>query len=149
MNFWGRIARKIAVLFLAAFVLASCDEREEPVPPDPPQPEDPVLHVSVPGAYGVKGGDKIQLPSSQTSVLTYGKSFTYRILDPSTLTVVSLSGLPVGLEVGKRISLHYRLARGGRTLVSEVYENVEILLINDQMAWLKKNDEIFFVIQLI
>lgn len=39
--------------------------------------------------------------------------------------------------------------KGGRTLVSEVYENVEILLINDQMAWLKKNDEIFFVIQLI
>jgi len=33
--------------------------------------------------------------------------------------------------------------------VDEVYENVEILLINDQMAWLKKNDEIFFVIQLI
>ena len=138
MDFWGRIARKIVAIFLAAFVLASCDEREEPVPPDPPQPEDPVLHVSVPGAYGVKGGDKIQLPSSQT-----------RILDPSTLTVVSLSGLPVGLEVGKHISLHYRLARGGRTLVSEVYENVEILLINDQMAWLKKNDEIFFVIQLI
>lgn len=145
----GKIVRGIAVLFYAAFVLVSCEEPEKPLPPAPPLPEDPVLHVSVPGAYGVKGGDKIQLPSSQTSVLKYGNSFSYRILDPSTLTVVSLSGLPAKLEVGKRISLHYRLARGGRTLESEVYENVEILLTNDQMAWLKQSDEIFFVIQLI
>lgn len=145
----GKIARGFIVAIYAAFVLVSCKDPVQPAPPDPPVPEDPVLHVSVPGAYGVKGGDKIQLPYTQTSVLTYGNSFTYRILDPATLTVVSLSGLPVGLEVGKRISLHYRLMKGGRTLVSEVYENVEILLINDQMAWLKKNDEIFFVIQLI
>lgn len=145
----GKIARGFIVAIYAAFVLASCNEPVQPAPPDPPVPEDPVLHVSLPGAYGVKGGDKIQLPYTQTSVLTYGNLFTYRILDPATLTVVSLSGLPVGLEVGKRISLHYRLMKGGRTLVDEVYENVEILLINDQMAWLKKNDEIFFVIQLI
>ena len=65
------------------------------------------------------------------------------------MTVVSVSGLPVGLKVGDRISLHYRLTRRGKTLESEVYENVEILMTNDKMAWLKKNDEIFFVIQLL
>lgn len=145
----GSAIRRLISLAVIAFFLSGCEEPVVPTPPGPGPEEDPITHVSVPGAYGVKGGDKILLPSSQTGVLFYDKSFTFRILDPSTLTVVSLSGLPVGLKVGDRISLHYRLARGGRTLESEVYENVEILMTNDKMAWLKKNDEIFFVIQLL
>lgn len=143
------LKRWLVMLVFSAFFLSGQCEREEPQPPGPEPVEDPITKVSVPGAYGVKGGDKILLPSSQTGVLVYDKSFSFRILDPATLTVVSLSGLPVGLQVGDRISLHYRLSRGGRTLESEVYENVEILMTNDKMAWLKKNEEIFFVIQLL
>ena len=145
----GSLQRRLLCLAFAAFFLFGCDEPVVPTPPGPEPPEDPITHVLVPGAYGVKGGDKILLPSSQTSVLQYDKSFTFRIIEPSSLTVVSLSGLPVGLEVGDRISLHYRLARRGKTLESEVYENVEILMTNDKMAWLKKSDGIFFVIQLL
>lgn len=145
----GFTKRWLLSLGMSAFVLTGCGSPEVPTPPDPPAEEDPITHVTVPGAYGVKGGDKIVLPSSQTSVLNYGKSFSYRILETSTLTVVSLSGLPAGLKVGDSISLYYRLARGGRTLESEMYENVEILMITDKMAWLKKSDEIFFVIELL
>lgn len=145
----GFVKRGAIALILSAFVLAGCGSPEVPTPPDPPAEDDPITHVTVPGAYGVKGGDKIILPSSQSSVLIYDKSFSYRILETSTLTVVSLSGLPVGLKVGDSISLNYRLARGGRTLESEVYENVKILMTTDKMAWLKKSDEIFFVIELL
>lgn len=145
----GPNLRRLAILAFTAFFLSGQCDRELPPSPGPEPSEDPITKVLTPGAYGVKGGDKILLPSSQTGVLTYGNSFTFRILEPSTLTVISLSGLPVQLKVGDRISLHYRLAKGGRTLESEVYENVEILLTNDKMAWLKKNDQIFFVIQLL
>ena len=141
--------RRFLVLSLAVVLLQNCEIRPVPAPPTPGGEEDPITHVTIPGAYGVKGGDQILQPSRQTSVLVYGNTFTYRILDPSTLSVVSLSGLPVGLEVGDAISLHYRYARGGKTLESELYENVQILMTNDKMAWLKKNDDIFFVIQLL
>ena len=145
----GLTQRRLVSLLFAAFVFFGCDEPEVPVPPDPPVEEDPITHVSVPGAYGVSGGDKILLPSCQTSVLVFGKSFSFRIIEPSTLSVISLSGLPVGLKAGDRVSLHYRLARGGRTLESEGYENLEVLLTSDNMAGLKKNDDVFFVIQLL
>ena len=145
----GSFKRRLIILTFSAVFLSGQCKREEPLPPKPEPVEDPITKVLVPGAYGVKGGDKIILPSSQAGLLQYDNYFSYRILDPATLTVVSLSGLPVGLQVGDRISLHYRLARGGRTLESEVYENVQILMINDKMAWLKKNDDIFFVIQLL
>ena len=145
----GPVKRRLLCLAFATFLLCGCKEPVVPKPPVPEPEEDPITHVQVPGAYGVKGGDKILLPSSQTGVLIYDKSFTFRIIEPSSMTVVSVSGLPVGLKVGDRISLQYRLSRGGRTLESEVYENVQILMTNDKMAWLKKNDEIFFVIQLL
>ena len=138
---------RLAAWVFGAILLTNCGGGETPVPPGPPEEEDPITHVTVPGAYGVKGGDKILLPSSQTSVFVSDNSFSFRILDPSTLSVVSLSGLPVRLKVGDRISLHYRLSKGGRTLESEVYENARILMINDRMVWIKKSDEIFFVVQ--
>lgn len=144
----GAVIRRLLSLLFATFFFFGCDEPEVPVPPEPPVEEDPIVHVSVPGAYGVTGGDKILLPSSQTSVLIYGKSFSFRIIDPATQSVVSLSGLPVRLKAGDRVSLHYRLARGGRTLESQMYENLEVLQTSDSMAWLKENDEVFFVIQL-
>lgn len=145
----GISPHRLFTLVVSAFILAGCDHPAVPVPPEPPVPEDPVTQVFIPGAYGVKGGDQVVDPSRQAGVYISGNTLSYRILDPASLTVVSLSGLPVPLQEGSSVSVHYRLARGGRTLESEVYENVRILLINDKMAWLKKSDQIFFVIQLL
>lgn len=143
----ARAACRLTALALCIVFWAGCGPRTEPVPPVPPPEEDPVTRVSVPGMYGVPGGDQILQPSRQTGALYSGKTFTYRILEPATQTVVSLSGLPVKLKAGDSVTLHYRLAKGGKTLVSESYENAQILMINDKMAWIKKNGQIFFVVQ--
>lgn len=145
----GLFPRLLFCLAVSAFFLPGCDHSAVPSPPSPPSPEDPVTQVFIPGAYGVKGGDQVVDPSRQAGVLITGNTFSYRILDPASLTVVSISGLPVSLQEGMQITVHYRLAKGGKTLESEVYENVEILLINDNLAWLRKSNQIFFVIQLI
>jgi len=144
----GKAARRLMALAVCAKIWVGCGPNTGPVPPGPPPEEDPITKVSVPGAYGVSGGDQILQPSRQTGTLYFGNSFTFRIIDPATQTVVSLSGLPQNLKAGDRISLHYRLQKGGKTLASESYENAQILMTNDKMAWIKKNDRIFFVVQL-
>ncbi len=144
----GKAARRLMALAVCAILYAGCGPGNGPLPPAPPAEEDPITRISVPGAYGVPGGDEILLPSRQTGALYFGNSFTYRILEPSTMTVVSMSGIPRELKKGERFSLHYRLSKGGKTLQSELYENVEILLTNDKTAWIKFSDRIFFVIDL-
>lgn len=142
------IYRLAATVFCVVF-LVGCDRDSRPVPPVPKPNEDPITRVSVPGAYGVPGGDQSLNSQRQKSALFYDNSFAFRLLEPSSRTVVSLSGLPASLQEGDRISVYYRVAKGGKTLESELYENVEILMISDKMAWLKKSDQIFFVVPLL
>ncbi len=144
----GTFLNRLTALFICVVFLVGCDRNSRPVPPGPNPDEDPIVQVSVPGAYGVPGGDQLLNSGRQKSFLVYGNQFSFRLLEPSTLTVATLSGLPASLREGDRISVYYRLAKGGKTLESELYENVEILMINDKTAWLKKNEQIFFVIPL-
>ena len=140
------------MLYLAAALIAlySCKEPGPPAPPTPPvEEEDPITRVQIPGAYGVKGGDQILSPSRQSSILGYGNSFSYRILDPSTLTVVSLSGLPNGLQKGSKVSFQYRLARRGVTVATQQFENLPVVKVQDGRAWIRQSDETFFVIDLL
>lgn len=135
---------------LSCAVLGACEPRENPVPPAPePEVEDPVVKVQVPGAYGVPGGDQILLPSRQCGVLIYGNNFSFRLLDPSTVTVASLSGLPSGLRTGQKVAFVYRLSSRGRTLALQPYEDVTVVQVKDNTAWLKKDDNTFFVISLL
>lgn len=143
----GNAARRLMALAVCVVLWSGCGPQTGPTPPGPPPEEDPITKVSVPGMYGVSGGDQILQPSRQTGALYFCNTFTFRILDPATQTVVSLSGLPSQLKAGDSVNLHYRLSKGGKTLVSESYENAQILMTNDKMAWIKKNGQIFFVIE--
>lgn len=137
-------------MVVACGVFCACEPREKPVPPGPePEVEDPVVKVQIPGAYGVPGGDQILLPSRQCGVLFYGNSFSVRLLDPGTVTVASLSGLPSGLSQGQKVSFVYRLSSRGRTLALESYEDIPVIRVKDNMAWLKKDEQTFFVISLL
>ena len=140
----GKAVRRLMAFAVCAFYLAGCG----PKPSGPSTEEDPITRVSVPGAYGVGGGDQVLQPARQTSVLYFDNRFTFRIIEPATQTVASLSGLPVNLKAGDTVSMHYRLQKGGKTVVSESYENAKILMTNDKMAWIKKSDGVYFVVQL-
>ena len=114
----GKAVRRLMALAVCAVLYAGCGPQNVTTPPSPPAEEDPVTRISVPGAYGVPGGDQILQPARQTGALYYGNSFTFRILDPSTLTVVSLSGIPRDMKEGSSFSLYYRLSKDGKTLQS-------------------------------
>ena len=144
----------ISVFFLALALVCSCipktPDRPTPPAPDPPVPEDPdpITMITTPGAYGVEGGDVIFDQSvNQLSVIEYSGGCSYRIFNPETITVVSVSGLPRVLGAGDSVSFLYRVLEQSHSAVSTRYD-MTVLQIKDGKAWLKKDDTTFFVIAL-
>ena len=146
--------RLIYVFALVLALVCSCiprtPDRPTPPAPVPPVPEDPdpITMITTPGAYGVEGGDVVYDPSiHQISVLDYPGGYSYRILDPAKVSVTSVSGLPRVLEAGDTVKFLYRVFQQGHSVVSVTYE-MTVLQIKDGKAWLKQDDETFFVISL-
>lgn len=138
----------------AALMAFSCDERvpEKPVPtpPAPVEPEDPdpITMVTIPGAYGVEGGDVVfDMSSHQLSRLEYSSGISYRILNPEKVIVYSVSGLPGNIEPGNSVTFLYRVQEAGHSTVSVQYD-MQVMQVKDGKAWLKKDDNTFFVILL-
>lgn len=143
----GPDIRHILCCLLLLVGVGACVPREDPAPPTPETEEDVITRVLIPGAYGVPGGDQTLQPSRQTSCLIAGDHFAFRMMDPGSLAVISIAGLPVNIKTGDYVSLHYRYTRRGITHVSRDYEHLHVVLVRDGMIWLKQNDDLFFVIQ--
>lgn len=110
---------------------------------------DQVVTQKAVGAYGVPGGDQsCEGPSRQSAVLSYGDSFSFRILEPESLTAISVSGLPLEMKEGDLVSLHYRVAVQGITKESRLYEDLSVVHIQDGKAWIKQDESTFFVIKM-
>ena len=146
--------RLISAAILAAVLLISCvqktPDRPTPPAPNPPVPDDPdpITTVTAPGAYGVEGGDIIFDPlENQLSVVEYVGGCSYRIINPSKVSVASISGLPKVLKEGDTVSFLYRVLEQGHSTVSTRYE-MSVLQLKDGKAWLKKDNRTFFVIAL-
>lgn len=144
----------ISVSLLAMALVLSCipktPDRPTPPAPNPPVPDDPdpITMITTPGAYGVEGGDVIyDISSDQLSVLEYSGGCSYRIYNPAKLSVISVSGLPRVLEEGQKVSFLYRVQEQGHSVVSVRY-NMTVLQLRDGKAWLKQDDNTFFVIAL-
>jgi hypothetical protein len=110
--------------------------------------EDPILRVHEPGAYGVPGGDVVYDPDrSQYSLLFYGEEgLSVRFLEPDAAQVTILSGLSRKLETGMQFQLLYRKVERGYTRVLETVP-VQVIRIQDSLVWLKKDDNLYFVIR--
>ena len=146
--------RLIYIVILAFALVCSCipktPDRPTPTPPAPPVPDDPdpITMITTPGAYGVEGGDVIfDFATDQLSVVAYSGGCSYRILNPQEVTVISVSGLPRVLKTGDSVSFLYRVQKQGHSVVSTRYE-MTVLQMKDGKAWLKKDDNTFFVIAL-
>jgi len=135
--------------WMLSFFLLMGGCREKPDPPVPPVPEDPVLQVSVPGAYGVPGGNQVYNEDRhQLSVMDCPDGTqVYRILDPGERKVLSIHNIPATLRQGERISLHFRVMVNGYTIQSEEYTDVVVLKFTASRIWLKKDDATYFVLQ--
>ena len=134
-------------LVLALAMLLGCGD---PVPNPPvPEEEDPIVKVSVPGAYGIPGGSQVYNPERhQLSFLeSPDGSTSFRLLDPGERKVLSVSDIPANLKENTTISLSYRVMVNGYTLQKEQYQNVLVLKETDRTIWLNKDASVFFVLQ--
>jgi hypothetical protein len=99
------------------------------------------------GAYGVKGGDFLYNPArQQLSQLRYPGGMSFRILEPATARVCTLSGLPEKLEAGQAFTLQYRVSEKGFVTQYESYPDVRVLRVTSSLAWLRFNDNVYFIV---
>ncbi len=111
------------------------------------EPEDPLLQVLVPGAYGVEGGDEAYTRTrAQISRLTDGDSYVFSLLYPEEVKVVSIS-LPTSLAEGNSVTVGYKVVEKDRTLVKTDYFSVKVLRIAEPYVWLKADRGVFFVVR--
>jgi len=110
-------------------------------------PEDPVLLVNVPGAYGTGVEDTVfERSRNQMSRLTDGDTFVFSLLYPADVRVVSIS-VPSTLEAGASVPVGFKVVEKDRTLVKTDYLDVQVLRIRDGWVWLKQSEEVYFVIK--
>lgn len=152
MKYLGSIFSALAALALGVSLLVACEEDPKPDdPPDPPAPVvDPILEVSVPGAYGVPGGDVIYDMGGwqQYGRLVYPGGQGIRFLNRQDVRAANIIGIPrKDFKAGDSYRILYRVVEHGYTRVSE-YFDVEVLDYKDQTLWLKNSAEIYFVIWL-
>lgn len=135
-------------LLMAIVLLWACKEYPAPTPEPDPEPQDePILEVSVPGAYGAEGGNQCLQEGMQTSLLTYDGGAAWRMIQPSGCKVVSFSALPLQMKAGDSISFLYRVSEQGITRVCRKYEDVKVLQVKDGLVWLKKDDTTYFLVE--
>lgn len=152
MKYLVSIFSVLAALALGVFIFVACEEEEKPDPtPDPPAPVvDPILEVTVPGAYGVPGGDVVYDVGGwqQYGRLLYSGGQGIRFLNRQDVKAANIIGLPrKEMKAGDRCKVLYRVVDHGYTRVSE-YFDVEVLDYKDQTLWLKNSEDIYFVIWL-
>lgn len=110
-------------------------------------PEDPIVHVMVPGAYGVSGGDRVyDRTQTQISRLTEGDRYSFSLLYPAEVRAVTVS-VPSTLETGATVPLVYKVVEKDRTLVMTEYSAASVLKIKEPYVWLKVNETVYFVIK--
>ena len=128
--------------------LLGCED-PQPNPPVPPETEDPILQVSVPGAYGIPGGNQVYNEDRhQLSAMECPDgTLLFRILDPGERKVLSLHGIPGNLTKGERISIHFCVMVNGYTIQSETFTDLLVLKTASDKIWLKKDDTTYFVLQ--
>ena len=135
-------------LLMATFLLWACKEYPTPTPEPDPEPQDePILAVSIPGAYGAEGGTQSLQEGMQTSLLTYDGGAAWRMIQPSGCKVVSFSALPLQMKAGDSISFLYRVSEQGITRVCRTYRDVKVLQVKDGLVWLKKDDSTYFLLE--
>lgn len=109
-------------------------------------PEDPIIKVTVPGAYGVTGGDWMYDRSqTQVSRLTDGNRYSFSLLYPAEVRAVTVS-VPSTLEAGGIVTLSYKVVEKDRTLAMTEY-SATVLKIKEPYVWLKVDDTVYFVIK--
>lgn len=104
------------------------------------------LKESTPGVYAYEGSDWLYADGSmQISIRTGAESVTFRLFEPSTYSVLQLSGIPVAFAENDRFNVRFtRYVKQAATHVSDL--TVQVLRIADGKAWLMAGNGSGFII---
>lgn len=108
---------------------------------------DPLTLNKVPGIYGIDSGSITVTGNRQSSSFHYGDVWAYRIIDPHTLTVFVLSGIPENPVSGTKVTLRYKKVVQGSVESIDVIEDVDVVRNLAGMVWLRKSDTEFFIVE--
>lgn len=108
---------------------------------------DPLTLNKVPGLYGLDSGSITVSGTRQSSSFHYSGMWAYRIIDPYTLTVFVLSGIPEEPVPGSSVTLKYKKVVQGLVENIEEIEDVEVVRNLSGMVWLRKSDTQFFIVE--
>ena len=109
--------------------------------------KDPILSISTPGFYGINGRDYIYRKGlCQTGRITRGGSRSFRMMSPSDICVVQLSGLPLSLTSGETIQAALTIHKDGILKYSQQV-NVKVMGEDDKLIWLKNSDNTYFILK--
>ena len=110
---------------------------------------DNVLRQNVPGMYGIDGESFLLGTGGWNhSGLVTGKdgSIEYRLMNPESLSVISVTGIKPPLETGNEYSAHVVRRVKKNVILLEDYP-VTLLGESDGMLWFKNSKETYFIIQ--
>ena len=108
---------------------------------------DPLTLNKVPGFYGIEGVNVLPTGSRQSSSFHYGNYWTYRIIDPVTLTVHAIGNIPWDLTSGSHIAVSYKLVRQGMEEAYDPSVDVEVVRVTSGFVWLRKNESEYFILE--
>lgn len=114
-----------------------------------PSEKDPVLLVTRPGLYGIRGNDYVFGAEgwNQASFLTEADgSLRWRLLHAGNLSAVTLTGMRAEESAGETLTLRVKVVGKGSPSLMENYA-ATLLYEKDGDRWYKVNDETYFVIK--
>ena len=108
---------------------------------------DPLTLNKNPGLYGVPGGDVLVTAGRQSSSFHYGDRWSYRVVDPVTLTVCALGNIPEHLRSGDLIPfLSFKKVVQGLAESNETFRNVVVVRSTPTMVWLRQSESVYFIV---
>ncbi|MBQ3873457.1 MAG: BACON domain-containing protein [Bacteroidales bacterium] len=109
---------------------------------------DPLTLNKNPGLYGVQGGDVLLNQGRQASSFHYGERWSYRLVDPLTLTVSALGNIPENLVSGDVIPfLTFKTVTQGLSDYTETFRNVTVVRSTPTMVWLRQSESVYFIVE--
>lgn len=108
---------------------------------------DPLTLNKNPGLYGIPGGDVLVTPGRQSSSFHYGDRWSYRVVDPVTLSVYALGNIPESISSGDVIPfLSYKAVSQGLSESNETFRNVTVVRSTPTMVWLRQSESVYFIV---
>lgn len=108
---------------------------------------DPLTLNRVQGFYGLEGGDVILGGKLQGGCFHSSGMWSYRIMDPESLTVWVLGDIPEELSSGESLTLRFKNVSEGMDERLLTFTDVLVVKSTSSLVWLRKDASTYFIVE--